>query len=214
MMLARAHVTIPLRQLVRKPFSGLIFLCPTVLAFLFFLTVSGCGNVDQPPPPPPEDGKTPISIESVAESPDPKNIFEKLQLPKVQQEFQKSYLSLVQRINSTDTSKGFDVKEQQKIFLDYSFAFKKYHDVMVKIAQDQKETKLRCFSIMKSLILAVVIYDKKGNKKMFKFDPQKLIEENIIKESMPCPGGGEYSIFYKDGRRFFHCSIHGTLRQN
>ena len=191
---------------------------PRCFFFLFFvlfplLFFAGCGKVE-PVVSPSSEGKAPISIESVAESPEPQNIFEKLQLPKVHQEFQKSYLDLIKRINNLDTSQNFDVKEQQKVFLDYSFAFKKYHEVMLKIAKDQKEAKLRCFSIMKSLILAVVVYDKKGNKKMFKFDPKKLLEDNIIPEITPCPGGGNYSIFYKDGRRFFHCSIHGTLRQN
>lgn len=181
----------------------------SLLASLFLLI--GCGSEA---PPPPDDSPGSISIEALAEATNSRSLFEKLKLPKIHQEFQRSYIDLVNKINTVDTSKGFDVKETQRLFTDYTFAYKKYRDVMLEIAKDQKESKLRCFSIMKSLILAVVVYDRKGNKKMFKFDQQKLLDAGIIQEVTPCPSNGEYSIFYKDSRRFFHCSVHGTLKAN
>lgn len=188
--------------------QGLVFAASLLVSCCLLL---GCGKE---PPPPPDDNPGSLSIEALAEATNSRSLFEKLKLPKVHQEFQTSYIDLVNKINSVDTSKGFDIKETQRLFTDYSFAFKKYRDVMLQIAKDQKESKLRCFSLMKSLILAVVVYDRKGNKKMFKFDQQKLKDEGIIQELTPCPTGGEYSIFYKDSRRFFHCSVHGTLKSN
>jgi len=194
------------RQVIRQGTAFLVSLLVSVCLLL------GCGG--EPVGPPPDDSPGSISIEALAEATNSRSLFEKLKLPKVHQEFQRSYIDLVNKINSVDTSKGFDVKETQRLFTDYSFAFKKYRDVMLEIAKDQKESKLRCFSIMKSLILAVVVYDRKGNKKMFKFDQQKLMDAGIIQDVTPCPSNGEFSIFYKDSRPFFHCSVHGTLKAN
>jgi hypothetical protein len=65
---------------------------------------------------------------------------------------------------------------------------------------------------MRSLILAVLFHDRKMQKRMTRFNPELLIEIGAMNEIPKCPSGGKYSIIYKDGRRFFHCSIHGTLR--
>ncbi|MBF0545705.1 MAG: hypothetical protein HQM08_14775 [Candidatus Riflebacteria bacterium] len=194
-----------------------IFLSGIILFFIFFtpLFFIGCGEKQEDfgQVETASDTKNLISIESVSDLSDPKNIFEKFQLPKLHNEYQKSYMDLIDKINALDYSKGIDVKQQKEIFKNYSQSFRKYQDAILKISHEQKEMKQRCFSVMKSLVLAVVFYDKKMNKKLFKFDSKRLIEAGILKEEPICPANGEYSIFYKDGKRFLRCSVHGTLKQ-
>ncbi|HNV71209.1 MAG TPA: hypothetical protein PKO06_16010 [Candidatus Ozemobacteraceae bacterium] len=187
---------------------------PVLLATLFPLFgCTGCRKVPEPAPEPTRSPGRLVSIESLAEATGTQTLFERLQLQKVHQDYTKSYLDLMQKINQTNTD-GLNVKEQLNTFSNYSYAFRRYRDVMNKIANADKEMKKKCFSIMRSLIVSVVVYDKKTKKKMFKFDAQKLLQESIITELPKCPAGGEYSIYYKDGQRLLQCSRHGTLRSH
>lgn len=184
-----------------------------VVALLLALCFTGCRKAAEPTPEPVRGPGRPISVESLAEATGTQTLFERLQLQKVHQDYTKSYLDLIQKINQVKTD-NLDVKEQLQTFSNYSYAFRRYRDVMNKIANADKEMKKKCFSIMRSLIVGVVVYDQKTKKKMFKFDAQKLMAESIIKELPVCPAGGAYSIYYKDGQRLLQCSRHGTLRSN
>ncbi|MBF0409467.1 MAG: hypothetical protein HQM10_19160 [Candidatus Riflebacteria bacterium] len=187
------------------------FLC---IFFLFSILLSGCGGKNETEVQSDIASDTPlVSIESVAEKPPKSDIFERYHFPALHEDYQKTYLDLVKKINSIDSSKGLDIKQQKEIFKEYSFAAKKYQDAVEKISREQSGMKSKCFSTMKSLVLAVVFFDKKMNRKMFKFDSKRLVEAGIIKDEPLCPGNGEYSIFYKDGKRFLKCSVHGSLKQ-
>ncbi len=187
---------------------------PIVLAALLpMMGCTGCRKTADLPASPVSGSGRLLSVESIAEATGTQTLFERLQLQKVHQDYTRSYLDLIQKINQTNTD-GLNVKEQLNTFSNYSYAFRRYRDVMNKIANADKEMKKKCFSIMRSLIVSVVVYDKKTKKKMFKFDAQKLLQEGIITEIPKCPAGGEYSIYYKDGQRLLQCSRHGTLRSN
>lgn len=183
-----------------------------VLAGLLFLT--GCWPAESPP----EPGSEPPVVRrpaaaSVSAAIATGSVFEQFQFKEVHTDFQRSYLQLIQNINGFN-SPQIDIRDQKLLFSEYGRAQRKYKDVLKKIAVYAADQKLRCFSIMKSLILAILYYDKKTNKKMFKYDPEKLLSEKILLSIPICPDGGEYSIIYKDGRRLFRCSVHGVLRQN
>jgi len=183
-----------------------------VLAALMFLT--GCWSAESPSvsAPEPVAARRPVAASAPAEIATG-SVFEQFQFKEIQTDYQRSYLQLIQNINSFN-SPQVDIKNQKLLFSEYGRAQRKYRDVLKKIAAYSADQKLRCFSIMKSLILAVLYYDKKTNKKMFKFDPEKLLSEKIMISIPKCPDGGEFSIIYKDGRRLFRCSVHGVLRQN
>lgn len=177
-----------------------------------FLT--GCWSAESPSvsAPEPVAARRPVAASAPAEIATG-SVFEQFQFKEIQTDYQRSYLQLIQNINSFN-SPQVDIKNQKLLFSEYGRAQRKYRDVLKKIAAYSADQKLRCFSIMKSLILAVLYYDKKTNKKMFKFDPEKLLSEKIMISIPKCPDGGEFSIIYKDGRRLFRCSVHGVLRQN
>jgi len=183
-------------------FSALIFIC-------------GCWSTDTTPDiavqPEPVIEKPSISSPTAVVATG--SVFEQFHFKEVHTDFQRSYLNLIQNINSFNTPQ-VDIKTQKALFSEYGRTHRKYQDVLKKIASYAEDQKLRCFSIMKSMILAVLYYDKKTNKKMFKFDPDKLRSEKILIDIPKCPDGGIYSIVYKDGRRLFRCSLHGILRQN
>ncbi len=184
----------------------------SVLALLLFLT--GCWSAGSPPSPTTEPIVTRRpSAASASAAIATGSVFEQFQFKEVHTDFQRSYLQLIQNINGVN-SPQIDTRDQKLLFSEYGRAQRKYKDVLKKIAAYSTDQKLRCFSIMKSLILAILYYDKKTNKKMFKFDPAKLLSEKIILSIPKCPDRGEYSIIYKDGRRLFRCSVHGVLRQN
>lgn len=187
---------------------GLVF-----LSLLVSLLISGCGTpaptetaprTSRPAPARPATTTTGIASGSV---------FEQVRFKEVHTEFQQTYLNLIQNINAF-TAPSVDIKTQRSMFSEYGRAQRRYLDVLKKIESYAEDQKLRCFSIMKSMILAILYYDKKTGKKMFKFDPEKLKSEKILIDIPRCPDGGEYSIVYKDGRRLFRCSLHGILRQN
>jgi hypothetical protein len=156
----------------------------------------------------------PIGAISIPENDDPdseKTIFERLKFKEAQEMYQQSYLELIKRINETDTS-SIDVKKQKSFFYEYNNTQRDYRKVLKKLEESNKDDRLKCFARMRSLILAVMFHDRREKKKMTKFLPEKLIKMGALKEMPICPKGGTYSIIYKDGRRFFHCSIHGVLR--
>lgn len=184
----------------------------SVLAGLIFLT--GCWPAESPLTP---EAEQPARRRPATASPSAAiatgSVFEQFQFKEVHTDFQRSYLHLIQNINGVN-SPQIDIRDQKLLFSEYGRAQRKYKDVLKKIASYAADQKLRCFSIMKSLILGILYYDKKTNKKMFKFDPEKLLSEKIMLSIPKCPDGGEYTIIYKDGRRLFRCSVHGVLRQN
>ncbi len=189
---------------------GILLLCLAVLSLVGILFI---GNPTEPisnsfpivGPPPITDVLPPGS--------GTESILEVLQFQKAHHEFQQSYLNLMQKIGSA-VPKPIDIKEQRLLYSEYSRSARKYREVMKKLVDYQKDSKLRCFAQMKSLILGILYYDKKHQKKMSKFDPQKLLEEGALKEIPRCPNGGEYMIIFRDNRRHFRCSLHGNLRQN
>ncbi|GAB4283361.1 MAG: hypothetical protein Kow0029_29480 [Candidatus Rifleibacteriota bacterium] len=139
------------------------------------------------------------------------SILEKLKFKEVHEAYEASYLKIVQRINELDTS-NIDIKKYRYFFSDYEKNKKNYRKILKKVEDYQKDFKLKCFAKMRSLILAVLFHDRKMQKKMTRYDPELLKKIGALSDIPKCPSGGVYSIIYKDGRRFFHCSIHGTLR--
>ncbi|KAF1080063.1 MAG: hypothetical protein GQF41_3530 [Candidatus Rifleibacterium amylolyticum] len=149
----------------------------------------------------------PIAIEDVGE----KTLFEQLRFQEVHQNYQTSYLELIQKISQTDTTK-INIQKDRDLFKPYTRARTDYQDSLNKIEEYEKDFRVKCFARMRSLILAVLFYDRKTGSRMTKFSAEKLVEVGALQEIPECPRGGKYSIIYKDGRRLFHCSIHGTLR--
>lgn len=150
---------------------------------------------------------TPITIDEEGE----RTLFEQLRFQETHQNYQASYLALIQKISQTDTTK-IDVQKDREIFKTYTRARADYQDSLDKIEEYEKDFRVKCFARMRSLILAVLFYDRKTGTRMTRFSPEKLIEVGALQEVPQCPRGGKYSIIYKDGRRLFHCSVHGTLR--
>ncbi len=188
-------------------FSGVTWV---ILVFCFALT-TGCQK--PVPPKPNEDGLPGIPRFGFPEASGSTSIFQKVRLQESHASYQTSYLNLIKKIGEMENKKMTE-KEKIQIFTDYSIAVRQYREVLKKIGTFENDGRQRCFSIMRSLVSAVSVYDKLSNKKMFRFDGEKLLKENIIKEVPHCPRDGEYFIFYKDGRRLFRCSLHGTLKQN
>lgn len=206
--------TYPFHSQIKGGLSGAIPASAFFLYILFLaLFATGCWSDNSPPPPPPPRSAAVPAISSTTAPIASGSVFEQFQLKEVHSDFQRSYLQLIQNINSFNTPQ-VDIKNQKLLFSEYGRAQRKYRDVLKKIETYAEEQRLRCFSIMKSMILAVLYYDKKTNKKMFKYDPEKLMSEKILLSIPKCPDAGEFSIIYKDGRRLFRCSVHGILRQN
>ncbi|MDD2997845.1 MAG: hypothetical protein PHV05_02215 [Candidatus Riflebacteria bacterium] len=184
---------------------GIIFIILAVFSFVI-ITLARSRPLDLP-----TSVRDPViaSTRNIAETKE--SLLEQLNFRKVHETYQASYLDLIQKITESDSTK-IDVKKQKEIFKNYSRAKADFRDVLVKVEEYEKDFKLKCFARMRSLILAVLFYDRKNKSRMTKFDPDKLIELGAIQEIPKCPQGGKYSIIYKDGRRLFNCSIHGTLK--
>jgi hypothetical protein len=186
-------------------------ICRVVWLCLLLAGLSGCfGSKPDPVPIPSDAIPFGIMLESGVAS-DPESIFNQLQFQKVHTDFQQSYLTLIDRINFNSGEK-IDIKEQRVLFLEYKRRQRNYQETLKKVAEHEKDVKLKCFGQMKSLILAVLYLDKKTGKRQNKYDPDLLSAEGIMRSPPLCPENGKYSIIAKDGRRFFHCSIHGVLR--
>jgi hypothetical protein len=188
---------------------GLALLALAVLAYLF--TLISCR-----PPVEPGDPSRPISITTAHQTPDDgsdekKNLLERLEFQKKHQQFQASYLDLIQKIGNTDTTK-INLRKDRDLFKNYTRARTDFTDTLKKVEDYEKDFRLKCFARMRSLILAVLFYDRKAGTRMTRFAPDELIKIGALQEIPVCPRGGRYSIIYKDGRRLFHCSIHGTLK--
>lgn len=188
---------------------GIIFLFLAVAAFAANWIISR-----RPIVAPPDEvvGPGSIAIPDVVGQPaGDDDILNRVKLKEVHETYQKSYLEMINRISKTDTTK-IDVKKFRYFFSEYERNQKNYRQTLQKIEDYQKDFKIKCFAKMRSLILAVLFHDRKMQKRMTRFNPELLIEIGAMTEVPKCPSGGKYSIIYKDGRRFFHCSIHGTLR--
>lgn len=185
------------------------------IAFLFLAVVAFAASwVISRRQPPPEDvvGPGAIAIPDVVANPeDQESILNQVKFKEVHENYQKSYLEMINKISKTDTS-NIDIKKFRYFFSDYERKQENYLKVRKKIEDFQKDFKIKCFAKMRSLILAVLFHDRKMQKRMTRFNPELLIKIGAMNEIPKCPSGGKYSIIYKDGRRFFHCSIHGTLR--
>ena len=149
----------------------------------------------------------PVTIDDEGE----RTLFEQLRIQEVHQQYQTSYLDLVQKISQSDTTK-INTQKDRELFKTYNRARTDYQESLNKVEEYEKDFRVKCFARMRSLILAVLFFDRKSNTRMTKFNAEKLIEIGALQEIPECPRGGNYSIIYKDGRRLFHCSIHGTLR--
>ncbi|PKL42861.1 MAG: hypothetical protein CVV41_12605 [Candidatus Riflebacteria bacterium HGW-Riflebacteria-1] len=149
----------------------------------------------------------PVTIDDEGE----RTLFEQLRIQEVHQQYQTSYLDLVQKISQGDTTK-INIQKDRELFKTYNRARTDYQESLNKVEEYEKDFRVKCFARMRSLILAVLFFDRKSNTRMTKFNAEKLIEIGALQEIPECPRGGNYSIIYKDGRRLFHCSIHGTLR--
>ena len=182
-----------------------------VILVVCFAFATGC---QKPTPTKPDFDGFPVVTHGIPpEASASSSIFQKVRLQESHATYQASYLNLIKKIAEMENKKMTD-KEKVQIFTDYSLAVRQYREVLKKIGSFENDGRQKCFSIMRSLVSAVSVYDKLSNKKMFRFDGEKLLRENIIKEIPRCPRDGEYSIFYKDGRRMFRCSMHGSLKQN
>lgn len=140
-----------------------------------------------------------------------KNLLEKLNFKQVHENYQQSYLDLVKKISESQTSR-IDLRKDMDIFKSYKRAKTDLKETLVKVEEYEKDFRLKCFAKMRSIILAVLFYDRQTQKRMSRFIPEELVKVGALQEIPECPRGGKYSIIYKDGRRLFHCSIHGTLK--
>ncbi len=116
----------------------------------------------------------------------------------------------VRQINRTEGT--IDLTEARRLYDRYDQAVKKYIKVLKQISDTAKNSRLSCYSSMKSIILAIVYCDKKTGQKMTKYDPETLIKLGVMASEPKCPSGGFYSLYTKDGRRFVRCTVHGTLK--
>ncbi len=149
---------------------------------------------------------------------DDENLFEILDFQNVHTSFQKSYLELINAIDSKEVKKGsdgtvkIDIKKDGALFETYKTAQSNYNKILKRVEEHEKDFKIKCFARMRKLILAVLYADKKFGKRVTKFDGEKLVEIGALDSIPVCPRGGSYSIIYKNGRRLFNCSIHGVLK--
>ncbi|MGM0598502.1 MAG: hypothetical protein ACQETH_01680 [Candidatus Rifleibacteriota bacterium] len=191
---------------------GIFFIFLAFCALVVNWFISRLPSHEMPDTPDVEQNSTHIAIPDIENLSDSsKSILERLKFQKIHGKYQQSYLLMIQKINDTDTT-SIDIKEHKYFFSGYKNTKEKYEETLEKLEDHQKTYKIKCFARMRSLIMAVLYHDKKMDKKMTTFDPQLLKKIGALNEIPQCPSGGEYSIIYKDGRRFFHCSVHGTLR--
>ncbi len=187
---------------------GIIFLFLALFAFLLNWFLANRQVIV----PPDDIGPDAVAIPDVVGQPiSEENILDKIKFKEMHEKYQASYLETINKISKTDTT-NIDIKRYRYFFSDYEKARKEYRQTLKKVEDYQKDFKLRCFAKMRSLILAVLFHDRKMQKRMTRFNPDLLLEIGALTEIPQCPSGGKYSIIYKDGRRFFHCSIHGTLK--
>lgn len=142
---------------------------------------------------------------------DKKNLLESLNFKQVHENYQQSYLDLVQKISEGKVER-LDVRRDKEIFKNYIRAKTYFKDTLGRVEEYEKDFRLKCFARMRSLILAVLFYDRQKKTRMTRFSAEELIEIGALQEAPICPRGGKYSIVYKDGRRLFNCSVHGTLK--
>lgn len=181
------------------------------LAFLAYLITMVINRRNPEPyvPPKPLVVARPGDIDDGSD--EKRNLLERLDFQKKHQQFQASYLDLIQKIGTADTTK-INTRKDRDLFKNYNRARTDFTETLKKVEEYEKDFRLKCFAKMRSLILAVLFYDRKSGSRMTKFDPDELVKIGALQEIPTCPRGGRYSIVYKDGRRLFHCSIHGTLR--
>lgn len=140
----------------------------------------------------------------------PKGLFEDLKLQEVHSMYQGAYLDLIQRIYRTEGD--VEVGEVKRLYANYELARRKYGDVLRKVAEHARNTRLTCFANMKSVILAIVYADRKTGQKTTRYDPERLKAMGAFPVEPKCPDGGMYSLYTKDNRRFINCTMHGTLK--
>lgn len=186
---------------------GAAFVLLAVFAFLF-ARFGFKSTTTQPPIIIPANA---IPIPNIASSTESNNIFNSTNFRKVQENYQHSYLNLVNKINNFDEA-TIDVKKSKRLFNDYRLMKIHHKKASNKVEEYSKDFKLKCFAKMRTVILAVLYYDRKNKKKMTRLDIEKLRKFGALRKEPKCPMKGKYSIIYKDGRRFFHCSVHGVLR--
>ncbi len=142
---------------------------------------------------------------------DKRDLLEQLNFRRVHENYQSSYLDLINKISQQGPTR-VDLKKNKGLFLGYDKARSNLKDTIKKVEEYEKDFRLKCFARMRSIILAVLFYDRQNKTRMTRFKADELVKVGALQEIPVCPRGGRYSIIYKDGRRLFHCSIHGTLR--
>jgi len=187
---------------------GIAFLALAVLSFLASMFIN-IQPAEPYVPNRPTNVSNPVSPDDGSD--EKKNLLERLEFQKKHQNFQASYLDLIQKIGSADTTK-INTRKDRDLFKNYNRARADFSDTLKKVEEYEKDFRLKCFAKMRSLILAVLFYDRKTGSRMTKFDAEGLVKIGAFQEAPACPRGGRYSIIYKDGRRLFNCSIHGTLK--
>ena len=184
---------------------GTVFFVLGMVVFLVF----GCRKPAVfLPPSPGNPGLTVFAPEATGTV----SLFSRYQIQEAHQNYQSAYLDLIGKMNSLEAGK-LSPEQQKNLFNNYLNSSRKYQGIVQKIREEEERLREKCNSIMRSLISGILVYDKMSKTKMFKFDAQKLIKQGILKEPPQCPRDGTYSIYYKDGRRTFFCTIHGTLKQ-
>lgn len=182
---------------------GIGFLFLAVFAFIFARTFRHESTYRPLPP---------IIIPDSAVSIDGEGtIYEQTNFQQAQENYQRSYLNLVNKINETDTS-TIDVNTSRRLFDEYELQQRLYRDTRRKIDDYQSKFRNQCFARMRSLIQAVLIFDRQRKVRMSRLDYEAMLRLGVIENIPECPQGGKYSIISRGGRRFFHCTVHGTLR--
>lgn len=182
---------------------GICFLFLAIFAF-FFASMFRHQSTYRPLPP--------IIIPASAISIDGEGtIYEQTNFQQAHENYQRSYLNLVNRIYQTDLT-SIDINTSRKLFEEYELQQRLYRGTRQKIDDYQNKFKEQCFARMRSLIQAVLIFDRQRKVRLTRLDYEAMLKLGVIESIPKCPQGGEYSIINRGGRRFFHCTVHGTLR--
>lgn len=149
--------------------------------------------------------------EPVRYNEDADNLFDRINFQQSQENYQRSYLQLVNHISEVDTT-NINVDDHRETFQQYDTQLKRYRNARQKIDEYERTFKEKCFRRMRGLIQSIIHHESAVGDRMMILDYELLFETNSIEEKPLCPRGGTYRIINRGGRRVFNCSVHGTLR--
>lgn len=139
------------------------------------------------------------------------SILEQLNFQKSHNDYQSAYLELVNEINNTQGK--INTRNKPNAISKYNWKLNDYRKNLKKLEEYKKNSKLRCFSIMKSIVKAILYYEQKSGNKVTKFDPDFFVKEKLLDATPQCPNNGSYTIIFRASKRNIYCTVHGVLKQ-